>query len=72
MVLLSRTGYCLTGIARVRRKLAGVEDGERQMVSILGAVLHDGLPDVEATCSQAMREGVCSADCLDSSNQRRR
>lgn len=41
------------GIARVRRKLAGVEDGDRQMVSILGAVLHDGLPAVEAACSQA-------------------
>src|SRR5690606_29828390 len=35
------------GITRVRRKLAGVEDGDRQMVSILGAVLHDGLPAVE-------------------------
>lgn len=52
------------GIARVRRKLAGVEDGDRQMVSILGAVLHDGLPAVEAACSQAMREGVCSADVI--------
>ena len=52
------------GIARVRRKLAGVEDGDRQMVSILGAVLQDGLPAVEAACSQAMREGVCSADVI--------
>ena len=52
------------GIARVRRKLAGVEDGDRQMVSILGAVLHDGLPAVEAACSQAIREGVCSADVI--------
>jgi DNA replication protein DnaC/transposase len=52
------------GIARVKRKLAGVEDGDRQMVSILGAVLHDGLPAVEAACSQAMREGVCSADVI--------
>jgi hypothetical protein len=34
------------------------------MVSILGAVLHDGLPAVEAACSQAMREGVCSADVI--------
>ena len=52
------------GIARVRRRLAGVEDGDRQMVSILCAVLHDGLPAVEAACSQAMREGVCSADVI--------
>jgi hypothetical protein len=52
------------GIARVRRKLAGVDDGDRQMVSILGAVLHDGLSAVEAACSQAMHEGVCSADVI--------
>jgi hypothetical protein len=29
---------------RVRRKLAGVDDGNRQMVDILTAVLTDGLP----------------------------
>src|SRR5208337_803378 len=29
---------------RVRRKLAGVNDGNRQMVDILTAVLSDGLP----------------------------
>ena len=33
---------------RVRRKLAGVDDGNRQMVDILTAVLTDGLPAVEA------------------------
>jgi hypothetical protein len=31
---------------RVRRKLAGVNDGNRQMVDILTAVLTDGLPAV--------------------------
>ena len=29
---------------RVRRKLAGSHDGDRQMVKILAAVLTDGLP----------------------------
>jgi hypothetical protein len=33
---------------RVRRKLAGADDGNRQMVDILTAVLTDGLPAVEA------------------------
>jgi hypothetical protein len=33
---------------RVRRKLAGVDEGNRQMVDILNAVLTDGLPAVEA------------------------
>jgi hypothetical protein len=52
------------GIARIRRKLAGAEDDDRQKVSDLGAVLHDDLPDVEAADNQAMREGVCSADVI--------
>ena len=38
------------GLDRVRRKLAGVDDGNRQMVTILSAVLSDGLPAVEAAC----------------------
>jgi hypothetical protein len=38
---------------RVRRKLAGVDDGNRQMVDILTAVLTDGLPAVEAACTEA-------------------
>jgi hypothetical protein len=33
---------------RIRRKLAGSDDGDRQMVKILAAVLTDGLPAVEA------------------------
>src|ERR1700681_4291087 len=37
-------------IERVRRKLAGADDGNRQMVDILNAVLTDGLPAVEAAC----------------------
>lgn len=53
-----------SGIDRVRRKLAGVDDGDRQMVTILTAVLSDGLPAVEAACQEALREGVHSADVI--------
>ncbi|MDV2987598.1 UNVERIFIED_CONTAM: IS21-like element ISMdi27 family transposase [Methylobacteriaceae bacterium AG10] len=49
---------------RVRRKLAGSADGDRQMVEILTAVLGDGLPTVEAACAEALREGVHSADVV--------
>ncbi len=52
------------GLDRVRRKLAGVDDGDRQMVSILTAVLNDGLQAVEAACQEALREGVHSADVV--------
>lgn len=52
------------GLERVRRKLAGVADGDRQMVNILTAVLSDGLPAVEAACLQALREGVHFADVI--------
>lgn len=49
------------GLERIRRKHAAVEDDDRQMVDILGAVLSDGLPTVEAACAEALREGVHSA-----------
>jgi transposase len=49
---------------RIRRKLAGVDDGGRQMVDILTAVLTDGLPAVEAACTEAIAEGVHSADVV--------
>ena len=51
-------------LERVRRKLAGVQGGDRQMVDILATVLSDGLPAVEAACSEALREGVHSADVI--------
>src|ERR1700686_1801582 len=35
-------------LERVRRRLAGTDDGDRQMVAILSAVLTDGLPAGEA------------------------
>ena len=52
------------GLERIRRKLAGSADGDRQMVAILAAVLGDGLPAVEAACLEALREGVHSADVV--------
>jgi transposase len=51
-------------LERVRRKLAGSDDGDRQMVAILAAVLTDGLLAVEAACAQAMSEGVHSSDVI--------
>ena len=53
-----------TAIERVRRKLRAVPDGDRQMVEILGAVLSDGLPAVEAACAEGLSEGVHSADVI--------
>ena len=48
-------------LARVRRKLAAMEDGDRQMVEILTSVLSDGLVAVEAACAEALGQGVHSA-----------
>jgi transposase len=53
-----------TAMERVRRKLAGADDGNRQMVDILTAVLTDGLPAVEAACAEAITHGVHSADIV--------
>ena len=51
-------------IGRVQKKLKGMKDGDRQMVSILTAVLTDGLVAVEAACAEALAEGVHSADVI--------
>ena len=51
-------------IERVRRKLASADDGNRQVVDILNAVLTDGLPAVEAACAEAIAHGVHSADVV--------
>jgi hypothetical protein len=53
-----------TALERIRRKLSGSNDGDRQMVKILAAVLSDGLPAVEAACLEALSEGVHSADVV--------
>ena len=61
-----------TALEQVRRKLTGSNDGDRQMVAILAAVLTDGLPSVEAACAQAMADGVHSADVIINILARRR
>jgi hypothetical protein len=48
----------------VGRKLRGFNDGDRQMVAILSAVLDDGLLAVEAACAEALSEDVCSASVI--------
>ena len=48
-------------LTRVQRKLAAMEDGDRQMVEILTSVLSDGLVAVEAACAEALGQGVYSA-----------
>jgi hypothetical protein len=50
----------LPAAMRVRRKLTGAEDGNRQMVDILNAVLTDGISAVEVACAH----GVHSADVV--------
>jgi hypothetical protein len=49
---------------KIRRKLAGSADGDRQMVKILAAVLDDGLPAVEVACAKALDEGAHSAEVI--------
>jgi transposase len=51
-------------LERVRRKLKGSDDGDRQMVKVLSAVLTDGLTAVEAACAEALADGVHSADVV--------
>jgi transposase len=53
-----------TSLERVRRKLKSVDDGDRQMVAILSAVLTDGLTAVEAACREASLQDVHSADVI--------
>ncbi len=59
-------------LTRIRRKLATVDDGDRQMVDLLSAVLTDGLAAVEAACAQALHEGVHSSDVIINILARRR
>jgi hypothetical protein len=51
-------------LERVRRRLAQVDDGGRQMVEILSAVTTDGIGPVEAACAQAIADGTVSADVI--------
>jgi len=51
-------------LEKVRSKLAGTNDGDRQMVKILAAVLTDGLQAVEAACAESIGAGIASADVI--------
>jgi len=51
-------------LGRVRARLAGHDDGDRQIVKILAAVPTDGLATVEAACAEALAGGTCSADVV--------
>jgi transposase len=59
-------------LERIRRKLAAADDGDRQMVDLLSAVLTDGLAAVEAACAEALRDGVHSSDVIINILARRR
>ena len=52
------------GLERIRRKLQGSDDGDRQMVKVLSAVLTDGLAAVDAACTKALADGLYSADVV--------
>ena len=51
-------------LGRIQRQLAGHDDGDRQMVKILSAVLDDGLVAVEAACAEALGAGLASTDVV--------
>ena len=51
-------------IERVRRRLGGHADGDRQMVGILAAVTSDGIEAVEAACAEALAGGPVSRDIV--------
>ena len=59
-------------LERMRRKLQGSDDGDRQMVKVLSAVLTDGLAAVETACAEALADGVHSADVVLNILSRRR
>src|SRR4051812_8539191 len=59
-------------LERLRRKLQGSDDGDRQMVKVLSAVLTDGLAAVEAACAEALADGIHSADVILNILSRRR
>ena len=51
-------------IERVRRRLGGHADGDRQMVGILAAMTSDGIDAVEAACAEALGGGPVSRDIV--------
>ena len=61
-----------TALGRLRTRLAGHDDGDRQFVKVLAAALEDGLEAVEAACAEALECGACSAIVRPARVQRRR
>jgi hypothetical protein len=51
-------------IEEVRVRLGRSDEGDRQMVKILAAVLTDGLVAVEAACAEALAAGITNADVI--------
>ena len=51
-------------LGRLRTRLAGHDDGDRQFVTVLAAVLEDGLDAVEEACAEALDCGACRADVV--------
>ena len=73
MLFRSFKDWALPGaLGRLRARLAGHDDGDRQMVEILTAVLADGLAAVEVACAEALAGGACSADVVLNILNRRR
>lgn len=51
-------------LAQVRAELKRHEDGDRQFVKVLGAVVDHGLEAVEAACTEALKAGICHGDVI--------
>ena len=51
-------------LERLRARLKGSNDGDRQMVKILTAATIDGLDALEVAASEALAQGVTSADVV--------
>ena len=50
-----------SAMEKVRRRLKAVDDGDRQMIAVLAAVLADGIEAVELACQEALEDNVCSS-----------
>ena len=60
----SRAAILPAALGRVHQRLRSAEDGDRQMVKILAAVLTDGLQAVQVACAEALGAGLCNSDVV--------
>ena len=51
-------------LAQVRSLLSRHDDGDRQFVKVLGAVLEHGLAAVESACAEALEAGLAAGDVI--------